>query len=67
MSAITEGNAEQYADSHKLAARARLHREYSISEVGWFPLGGAATAHLLRRRRAGYRLRSGLVLGACGR
>ncbi len=35
MAAITEGTAEQYADSRKLAARARLHR-HTIAEVGWF-------------------------------
>ncbi|WP_064682461.1 class I SAM-dependent methyltransferase [Rhizobium bangladeshense] len=37
MSAITEGNAGQYGDSRKLAARARLHTEYTIAETGWFP------------------------------
>lgn len=37
MAAISEGNAEQYADSRRLAARARLHREYTMAEVGWFP------------------------------
>lgn len=37
MSEITEGNAEQYGDSRKLAARARLHRAYTIAEIGWFP------------------------------
>lgn len=36
MSSITEGNAEQYGDSRKLAARARLHGEYTVAEVGWF-------------------------------
>lgn len=36
MSAITEGVGEQYSDSRRLAARARLHRA-SIAEVGWFP------------------------------
>jgi SAM-dependent methyltransferase len=36
MSPITSGNAEQYGDSRKLAARARLHREYTIAEIGWF-------------------------------
>ena len=36
-SEITEGNAEQYVDSRKLAARARLHRKYTIAETGWFP------------------------------
>lgn len=37
MSSITSGNAEQYSDSRKLAARARLNSEYTIAEVGWFP------------------------------
>ncbi|EJT05257.1 type 11 methyltransferase [Rhizobium sp. CCGE 510] len=37
MSSITEGNAVQYGDSRKLAARARLHTEYTIAEMGWFP------------------------------
>ncbi|OWO93334.1 SAM-dependent methyltransferase [Rhizobium esperanzae] len=37
MSSITEGNARQYGDSRKLAARARLHTEYTIAETGWFP------------------------------
>jgi len=35
MSQITEGTAEQYADSRKLAARARLH-SYTVAETGWF-------------------------------
>jgi SAM-dependent methyltransferase len=33
---ITSGMATQYSDSSKLAARARLHREFSTAEVGWF-------------------------------
>ncbi|WP_105400084.1 class I SAM-dependent methyltransferase [Neorhizobium sp. T7_12] len=37
MSSITSGNAVQYADSSKLAARGRLNREYTIAETGWFP------------------------------
>jgi len=37
MSSITSGNAEQYGDSRKLAARARLHNEYTVAEIGWFP------------------------------
>lgn len=37
MSSITSGNAVQYADSRKLAARGRLNREYTIAETGWFP------------------------------
>ncbi|HEY4200638.1 MAG TPA: class I SAM-dependent methyltransferase [Devosiaceae bacterium] len=37
MSSITTGNAQQYADSRKLAARARLHQEYTVTEVPWFP------------------------------
>lgn len=34
---ITSGNAKQYGDSRKLAARARLNREYTVAAVGWFP------------------------------
>jgi len=37
VSSITSGNAEQYGDSRKLAARARLNSEYTVSEIGWFP------------------------------
>lgn len=37
MTAIITDNAEQYRDNRKLAARARLHSQYSISETGWFP------------------------------
>lgn len=37
MSSISSGNAAQYGDSRKLAARARLNREYTIAETGWFP------------------------------
>ncbi|MCA2406626.1 class I SAM-dependent methyltransferase (plasmid) [Rhizobium leguminosarum bv. viciae 248] len=37
MSSITTGNDKQYSDSRKLAARARLNREYTIAEIGWFP------------------------------
>jgi ubiquinone/menaquinone biosynthesis C-methylase UbiE len=33
---ITEGNAEQYANSRKLAARARLWSEYTVAETPWF-------------------------------
>lgn len=36
MSSIASGSAEQYADSRKLAARARLNSEYTIAETGWF-------------------------------
>lgn len=36
MSAITSGMNRQYADSSKLAARARLHQEFSVG-VPWFP------------------------------
>lgn len=35
VSAITSGVSQQYADSSKLAARARLHREFSVGEP-WF-------------------------------
>jgi SAM-dependent methyltransferase len=37
MSSITSGNVKQYGDSRKLAARARLNKEYTIAELGWFP------------------------------
>lgn len=37
MSSITAGNAQQYGDSRKLAARARLQSEYMVAETGWFP------------------------------
>ena len=37
MSSITQGQAQQYSDSSKLAARARLHQEFSVSDVAWFP------------------------------
>ena len=37
MSSITADNTKQYGDSRKLAARARLVREYSVAEVPWFP------------------------------
>lgn len=30
-------NEKQYRDSGKLAARARLHAEYTVAETGWFP------------------------------
>jgi ubiquinone/menaquinone biosynthesis C-methylase UbiE len=36
MSLIASGNAKQYGDSRKLAARARLNRDYTIAETGWF-------------------------------
>lgn len=36
MSSATSGNAKQYGDSRKLAARARLNSQYTIAEVGWF-------------------------------
>lgn len=37
MSTITHGQAQQYSDSSKLAARARLHQEFTVSDVPWFP------------------------------
>src|SRR5262245_32152560 len=37
MPSITTGNAKQYGDSRKLAARGRLVSQYTIAEVGWFP------------------------------
>lgn len=36
MSSITSGQAQQYGDSRKLAARARLHSQYTIAETPWF-------------------------------
>jgi SAM-dependent methyltransferase len=36
MSEVTSGTAAQYSTSEKLAARARLHTQYSVSEEGWF-------------------------------
>lgn len=37
MSSLTTGNAAQYGNSEKLAARARLMSEYAVSETPWFP------------------------------
>ncbi|WP_342362130.1 class I SAM-dependent methyltransferase [Terrarubrum flagellatum] len=37
MSSPVEENAQQYSDSRKLAARARLNREYTIADAPWFP------------------------------
>lgn len=37
MSSITSDMAQQYSDSQKLAARARINSKYTIAEVGWFP------------------------------
>jgi SAM-dependent methyltransferase len=36
MSTLTTGLTGQYSNSQKLAARARLHTEYSVSETPWF-------------------------------
>ena len=36
MTSISTGNAEQYADSRKLAARGRLVSRYTIAETPWF-------------------------------
>ncbi|SHF27170.1 Methyltransferase domain-containing protein [Kaistia soli DSM 19436] len=36
MSSLSSGNAEQYGDSRKLAARARLNSEYTLAETPWF-------------------------------
>jgi ubiquinone/menaquinone biosynthesis C-methylase UbiE len=30
-------NTAQYSDSRRLAARARLHTQYTIADIGWFP------------------------------
>jgi SAM-dependent methyltransferase len=37
VTSTTEELAQQYVDSRKLAARARLNREYTVSETPWFP------------------------------
>lgn len=37
MSSITTDMAQQYSDSQKLAARARINSKYTVAEVGWFP------------------------------
>lgn len=36
MSVLTTGVATQYSTSEKLAARARLHREFTVADTGWF-------------------------------
>lgn len=36
MKSLTTGHAEQYADSRKLAARARLASRYTVSDHPWF-------------------------------
>jgi ubiquinone/menaquinone biosynthesis C-methylase UbiE len=36
VSSVTEENAEQYGNSRKLAARARLWTEYTVAETPWF-------------------------------
>ncbi len=36
ISVLTAGLATQYSTSEKLAARARLHREFTVAEGGWF-------------------------------
>jgi len=36
MSTLTSGLATQYSTSEKLAARARLHRDFTVAECGWF-------------------------------
>lgn len=36
MSLLSSGLATQYSTSEKLAARARLHREFTVAEGGWF-------------------------------
>lgn len=37
MAIAADDNVKQYGTSEKLAARARLVRKYTVSEVGWFP------------------------------
>lgn len=36
MTSVTAENTAQYSDSRKLAARARLNSEYTLTEVPWF-------------------------------
>ncbi len=36
MSGLTTGNRRQYSDSSRLAARARLHRDFTVAETPWF-------------------------------
>jgi SAM-dependent methyltransferase len=36
MAVLTTGVAAQYSTSDRLAARARLHTQYSVSDEGWF-------------------------------
>lgn len=36
MSSESDGMNKQYGDSRKLAARARLHTEYTVAETSWF-------------------------------
>jgi SAM-dependent methyltransferase len=37
MSTITKGMSEQYSDSQKLAARARLYQDSTVAGTPWFP------------------------------
>ncbi len=37
VNSLTMGNAEQYGDSQKLAARTRLASRYTVSDQPWFP------------------------------
>jgi ubiquinone/menaquinone biosynthesis C-methylase UbiE len=37
MSSITSDMSQQYSDSQKLAARARINSKYTVAEIGWFP------------------------------
>jgi ubiquinone/menaquinone biosynthesis C-methylase UbiE len=37
MSSNTSDMAQQYSDSQKLAARARINSKYTVAEIGWFP------------------------------
>ncbi|HBF29142.1 class I SAM-dependent methyltransferase [Rhizobium sp.] len=37
MAIAAHDNLKQYGNSEKLAARARLVRKYTISDIGWFP------------------------------
>jgi SAM-dependent methyltransferase len=34
---VSAGNAKQNGDSRKVAARARLNKEYTIAQTAWFP------------------------------
>jgi len=37
MSSIASDMVQQYSDSQKLGARARINSKYTVAEIGWFP------------------------------